>query len=201
MHSGHSAGVTNVIQQMNRVISALERWVPDYQGRFTFMGVKPTVNFGSIEGGWPWRASRTPSFCNLYLDVRYPPKYHALDIKQEVATVLQNVKTEHRVDADLDIYVTDEWAEVSPTEYVAQSVGRAHQKVFSKPVENVYFSWSSDANILTRHGVIAVNYGPSGGPGRETRGTMYIPNLISCAKVYTLSSLDVCSKPRKDVRS
>ena len=114
--------------------------------------------------------------------------------------MLQKVKAEHGIDADLDIYVTDEWAEVSHQEQVAQSVGRAHEQVFSKPVENVYFSWSSDANILTRHGIISVNYGPSGGPGKETRGTMYIPNLVSCAKVYTLSSLDLCSKSRKEVR-
>ena len=50
VHSGHSAGVPNVILQMNRIISALEKWAPDYQSRFTFMGVKPTVNFGSVEG-------------------------------------------------------------------------------------------------------------------------------------------------------
>ncbi|HZW57445.1 MAG TPA: M20/M25/M40 family metallo-hydrolase [Nitrososphaerales archaeon] len=201
VHTGHSLAVSNVIQQMNRIITALEKWIPDYQSRYTFMGVKPTVNVGSIEGGWPWRASRTPGFCNLYLDVRFPPRYHALDIKEEVAKVLQTVKAEQGIDADLDVYVTDGWSEVSPEEYVAQSVAKSHENVFSKPVENVYFSWSSDANVLTRHGITAVNYGPSGGPGKETRGTMYIPNLVGCAKVYLLSALDLCSKTRKETGS
>ncbi|MHB8566035.1 MAG: M20 family metallopeptidase [Nitrososphaerales archaeon] len=200
VHTGHAAKVTNVIQQMNRVITAIEKWVSDYQERFSFMGIKPTVNIGSIEGGWPWRASRTPGFCNLYVDVRYPPRYHVLDIKQELAKVLEKVKAEHGVIADLDIYVSDEWSAVSEDEYVSQSIKRSHEMVFSKPAETVYFSWSSDANILTRHGILAVNYGPSGGPGKETRGAMYIPNLVACAKVYTISALDICTKARSEIR-
>src|SRR2546422_10487675 len=49
VHTGHAETVPNAIQQMNRVISALEEWIPDYQSRFTYQGVKPTVNIGSIE--------------------------------------------------------------------------------------------------------------------------------------------------------
>ncbi|MDA4111550.1 MAG: M20/M25/M40 family metallo-hydrolase, partial [Thaumarchaeota archaeon] len=200
VHTGHAGSVSNVIQQMNKIISALERWVPDYKSRYSFRGVEPTVNFGSVEGGWPWRASRTPLFCNLYLDVRFPPRYRALEIKREVQAVLDDVKKEHGIDADLEIYVTDEWSEVSEEEYVSLSVKKAHKEVFQSPAETVYFSWSSDANILTRHGIIAVNYGPSGGPGKETRGTMFIPNLSKCAQVYVLSALDICSKPASAVR-
>lgn len=200
VHTGHSSGVKNVVLQMNRIISALENWIPDYQERFSFMGAKPTVNIGSIEGGWPWRASRTPAFCNLYVDVRFPPRYNALDIKQEIGSVLTRVRKELDISADLDLYVTDEWSEIDRGEYVCDSINNAHTHIFGKPVETVYFSWSSDANILTRHGIKAVNYGPSGGPGKETRSTMYIPNLIDCAKVYTLIANDICSKSRSQIR-
>ena len=185
---------------MNRVITALEQWVPYYQSRYLYQGVKPTVIIGSIEGGWPWRASRTPGFCNLYVDIRFPPPYHPLEIRQEIAKVLEKVKAEHGISPELEIYVTDEWSQVSEDEYICKSVDQAHQKVLGKPVEKVYFSWSSDANVLTRHGIVAVNYGPSGGPGKETRGTMYLPNLEACANVYTLVSKDIISKTRKDVR-
>ena len=200
VHTGHAAKVTNVILQMNRVITALEEWIADYQSRYMYKGVKPTVNIGSIEGGWPWRASRTPGFCNLYVDVRFPPRFHALDIRQEVQSVLDKVKIEQGIDCDLDLYVTDEWSEVSENAFISESVKRAHLQVFEKPVEVVYFSWSSDANILTRHGIVAVNYGPSGGPGKEVRGSMFIPNLVSCAKVYTISAMDVTSRSRKQAR-
>ena len=196
VHTGHAGGTKNVIQQMNRIISALGEWIPDYQERFSFMGAKPTVNIGSIEGGWPWRASRTPGFCNLYVDVRYPPRHHALDVRYDIQKVLDKVRKEHGITAELEIYVTDEWSAVPEDEYVAASIKSAHNSVFHSPAETVYFSWSSDANILTRHGIIAVNYGPSGGPGKETRGTMYIPNLVNCAKVYTISAMDICSKSR-----
>lgn len=199
VHTGHSSGVKNVILQMNKVISAIESWIPGYQERYTFMGTKPTVNVGSIEGGWPWRASRTPAFCNLYIDVRFPPKYHALDIKQELATVLEKLRNENDISPELDLYVTDEWSELDPREYVCEAINKAHNQVLGKPVETVYFSWSSDANILTRHGVKAVNYGPSGGPGKETRSTMFIPNLVSCAMVYTLVATDICSKSGREI--
>lgn len=200
VHTGHSLHISNVIQQMNKVISAIEEWIPDYQNRYEFMGTKPTVNIGSIEGGWPWRASRTPGFCNLYVDVRFPPRHHVLDIKQELARIVQKVSKEYGFSPDLELYVTDEWSEVSKEEYVCRAVDRAHESVFGRKVETVYFSWSSDANILTRHGIKAVNYGPSGGPGRETRGTMYIPNLVNCAQVYTIAAMDICSKTHEQVR-
>jgi acetylornithine deacetylase/succinyl-diaminopimelate desuccinylase-like protein len=200
VHTGHAQGVSNVVQQMSRVIAALEEWIPGYQNRYAYMGSKPTVNIGSIEGGWPWRASRTPSFCNLYVDVRFPPPFHPLDVRQEVAKVLDKVKQEDGIAAELDLYLTDEWSHVPDYEYICKAVGGAHQRVFGKPVEKVYFSWSSDANILTRHGIMAVNYGPSGGPGKETRGTMHIPNLVKCAQVYTLVARDISSKTRDEVR-
>ncbi|MFI5420412.1 MAG: M20 family metallopeptidase [Nitrososphaerales archaeon] len=201
VHTGHAGGVSNVIQQMSKIISALEKWAPDYKARYIYKDKEPTVNIGSIEGGWPWRASRTPGFCNLYLDVRFPPRYHALRIKREVQGVLENVKKEQGITADLELYVTDEWSDVSEEEYVSRSVKNAHKEIFNSPAESVYFSWSSDANILTRHGIIAINYGPSGGPGKETRGTMYVPNLVKCAQVYTISTLDICSKNSSDVRT
>ncbi len=201
VHTGHAGGTRNVIVQMNRIISAVLAWIPDYQARFSFMGSKPTVNIGSIEGGWPWRASRTPGFCNLYVDVRFPPRFHPLDIRNELRRVLDNLKDKEGIDADLEIYLTDEWSQVSEEEYISRSVRKAHESVFHNPVETVYFSWSSDANILTRHGIVAVNYGPSGGQGKETRGTMYLPNLANCARVYTLAATDICSKSRTEVRN
>jgi acetylornithine deacetylase/succinyl-diaminopimelate desuccinylase-like protein len=202
VHTGHAAKTPNTILQMNRIISAIENWIPSYQERFAFRGVKPTVNVGSIEGGWPWRASRTPHFCNLYVDVRFPPRFHPLDVKQEIAGVLREVSTrENGISPDLEIYVTDEWSDVGEDEPISKSVAAAHKQVFRTKVEDVYYSWSSDANLLTRNGIAAVNYGPSGGEGKETRGTLYIPNLVRCAQVYAIVAVDICSKSRKEIHA
>jgi acetylornithine deacetylase len=200
VHTAHALGTGNVVQQMNRIVTALEEWIPDYEDRYTYEGSKPTVNIGSIEGGWPWRASRTPSFCNLYIDVRFPPPFHPLDVKQEVASVIEKVKRDLGISPELDLYLIDEWSHVEKDEYICEAIGRAHQRVFGRPVEKVYFSWSSDANILTRYGIAAVNYGPAGGPGKETRGTMFIPNLVECAKVYALVARDISLTTREEVR-
>lgn len=200
VHTAHAAGVGNAIQQMSHLILALEQWIPGYQERFQYQGVKPTVNIGSIEGGWPWRASRTPGFCNLYVDLRFPPPRHPLDVKEELDRLLADERARSGIEANLDIYVTDAWAELRGDEYIVDAIARAHRQVFNSEVERVVFAWSSDANVLTRHGIAAVNYGPAGGPGKETRGTQYIPNLVACAKVYTLAALDICSKSRAAVQ-
>ena len=196
VHTGHSGGVKNVILEMSRIIGEIEKWVPGYQSRFAYMGAEPTVNIGSIEGGWPWRASRTPGFCNLYIDVRFPPPFHPLDVRQDLGKALAAAGKKFGVSPELELYLTDAWSQVGLEEEICKSIGRSHKAVFRKSVENVYFSWSSDANILTRHGVVAVNYGPSGGPGKETRGTMHIPSLVDCAKVYTLVAKDITSRKR-----
>jgi acetylornithine deacetylase/succinyl-diaminopimelate desuccinylase-like protein len=199
IHTGHSGKSKNPIQEMNKIISAIESWIPQYEGKFEYHGEKAKVNIGSIEGGWPWRASRTPSFCNLYIDVRFPPRFHAIDIREELDSVLESLKKSQQIDAQLELYLIDEWSEVSGDAFIAKAIKHAHKAVLGEAVQSVYFSWSSDANILTRYGISAVNYGPSGGPGKETRGTMFIPNLHSCAKVYALVAKDVCSKARKEV--
>ncbi|HIQ30125.1 MAG TPA: M20 family peptidase [Candidatus Caldiarchaeum subterraneum] len=200
VHTAHAGGMNNLIIQMTKIIDAIQEWIPDYQNRYQYQGVKPIVNIGSIEGGWPWRCSRTPWFCNLYIDVRYPPRRSPVDVKEELETVLKKVEQRYGVKADLEIYVSDAWAEVEEGEYVVKALDKAHEKVFNQPLERVVFSWSSDANVLTRNGVVAVNYGPSGGPGKETRGTLHIPSLVSCTKVYALAAYDICNKERREAR-
>jgi acetylornithine deacetylase len=197
VHTAHSAGLTNLILQMNRVLTVMEEWIPKYQERFSFGGVKPTVNVGSIEGGWPWRCSRTPWFCNLYVDLRYPPPYSAVDVKEALEEMLDVVEQRHGFRPYSDIYVSDAWAHVPDDAAVVKAIDNAHKTVFGTPAERVVFSWSSDANVLTRNGVVAVNYGPSGGPGKEMRGTLYIPNLIACTKVYALASMELCNMERR----
>lgn len=101
---------------------------------------------------------------------------------------------------ELDIYVSDAWAHVPEDTAVVRAIDEGHKQVFGTPAERVVFSWSSDANVLTRNGVVAVNYGPSGGPGKEMRGTLYIPNLIACTKVYAIAATYLCSMERKKAK-
>lgn len=200
VHTAHAGAGGNLILEMYKIVKELEEWMPGYQARFQYEGIKPNVNLGAIEGGWPWRCSRTPWFCNLYLDIRYPPRRSPLDVKGELEDILTRVEKEHGIKADLELYVSDTWAEVPEDEYVVKAISDSHRRVFGEPVQRVVFSWSSDANVLIRNGVVAVNYGPSGGPGKETRGTLHIPSLVGCAKVYALTALDVCNQERRKIR-
>ena len=78
-HPGLAGKVNSPISQMNKIVAALEEWIPKYQESHRFKNVLPAVNIASIQGGWPWRASRTPVYCNLYMDVRIIPGQHPLD--------------------------------------------------------------------------------------------------------------------------
>ncbi len=201
-HTAHSAGVTNVILQMNRIISELEGWLPKYVEKYTYKGVPPTVNIGSLEAGWPWRASRTPMFANLYIDLRYPPFTSPMDVKEDLDGFLAMIRGKYGFDPELEIYVSDAWASIPDDEYIVGAIERAHEAVTGKPVERIVFSWSSDANVLTRFGIAAVNYGPSAAPDdprKKVRGTIYIPDIATAAKVYTHVVVDALSKDRKEI--
>lgn len=202
-HTAHAAGVPNVILQLNRVISELERWLPEYYvKKYTYKGVKPIVNIGSVEAGWPWRASRTPLFANLYVDLRYPPFTSPMDVKEDLEGFLRQIEEKYGFKPELEIYVSDAWASIPGDEYIVGAVERAHKAVTGGPVERVIHSWSSDANVLTRFGISAVNYGPaaaSDDPKKKTRGVIYLPDVVTAAKVYTHVSIDVLTKLRKDV--
>ena len=53
----------------------------------SYGGVRGVANVGSIEGGFGWRASRTPHRTDLYLDLRVPPDVPMADARRQGARV------------------------------------------------------------------------------------------------------------------
>ena len=206
VHTGQAttretSGTSNLILQMKRIIDRIEAWIPDYQARYQYQSVAPPVNFGAVEGGWPWRASRTPWFCNLFLDVRFPPRRSPTEVKAEASRACSRALRRYLgIRADLELYVTDGWAEIDEGEYLVGALEAAHAKALGKAPDRIVETWSSDANVLIRNGIPAVNYGPTGAPGKQTRGTMHTTDLDACTRVYALTANDVCNQERRKVR-
>ncbi len=200
-HPGLARGGHSPILQMNKIITAIEEWIPAYQDAHMFNNVRPAVNIGAIQGGWPWRVSRTPVYCNLYLDVRTIPGQHPVDVLQEIQGLIRRLRErDTRLDVEVEMLVSDPATEIDTGELVCQTVCRSHEKVLGTKPEITYMGWASDAIHLNRYGIPTVIYGPGGKSweGDPEGGLNYqnIDDLITSAKVYAVSAVDICSRDR-----
>ena len=69
--------------------------------------VRGVANVGSIEGGFGWRASRTPHRTDLYLDLRVPPDVPMADARRKALEFARSLEG-----VDAEVYVTAPGAEI-----------------------------------------------------------------------------------------
>ena len=200
-HTAWSDKVVNPIFRMMKVIERLQQWIPDYRSRYQYLGTKPQVNISAIQGGWPWRLSRTPGYCYLYLDVRVVPGQHPIIVKEELAGIIRQLRqADPGMEIDFEIVVTDPPTIIPPEEPVVQYVTKAHTELFGKPPEDYLEIPVSDGIHLNRYGIPTLIYGPAGrsyeGASELSYDSQNIDDLIDCTKVYALTALDVCSRQK-----
>lgn len=208
VHTAWSRDVPNKIEQIPKVIQRLSQWKKEFEEKTVYKGYKGIVNIASIQGGRPWKSSRTPDSVSIYVDVRYPPGMTPLHVKAQLEKVVHEL---NRSDPNLKLVLTpfcsNPPTEVSEDDYIVKSIKENHKKVLGKEPEIIYELWYSNAPPLNSVGARAVNYGPSG--GRKIKGLtlsdrdreyISVQDLYDCTKVYTLIALDVCSKDREEVR-
>src|SRR4051812_38619825 len=65
--------VVNAITVMHDLQNDIAQWARDYEAAHVYMGEHPNVTLAAIRGGDPWRLSRNPYACSLYLDIRTVP--------------------------------------------------------------------------------------------------------------------------------
>ena len=89
IHTAFSEGRRdeNSILRMRPVLDAVLEWLPSWEEEMSYDGVRGVANVGSIEGGFGWRASRTPHRTDLYLDLRVPPNVPMQDARAQGARV------------------------------------------------------------------------------------------------------------------
>ena len=150
--------------------------------------VRGVANVGSIEGGFGWRASRTPHRTDLYLDLRVPPNVPMAEAR---AKALEFARSLDSVDAE--VYVTAPGAEIDEGHPLVSALAEAHEEVFGAPAERDVTRWFSDASVLTRYGIATVNYGTSSGlPDAELGENLSIDGLVQTAEVYARAAMRVC---------
>lgn len=213
-HTAWAHRAANAINKMMIIIDALNGWIPDYKKRHTYMSQEPGVNIAAVRGGWPWRATRTPVYCSLYMDIRINPDQHPLDAFREVRAFLAHLQREHQgLDSEIEMLVSSPGTIISMDEPIIKRVMAAHKKLAGSPPQVVFFPGGCDASHLNRYGIPTVIYGPGGRmrtgdigwtPDDVTRGLgegehQNVADMLFSAKVYALAAYNFCSRPRSEV--
>jgi acetylornithine deacetylase/succinyl-diaminopimelate desuccinylase-like protein len=200
----------DAIKKMLQAIPALESWGEHYCAHTRYKGEPAgNVNIIAIEGGHPFRPTKLPSFCRLYLEVGIMPGQEHRDIIDGVRSCVGELQTLNpTLQVEVNVIQTAHTAEVSPNEYVVRAISSAHQQVWGDPPEVTWDGWYADTAPLTRAGIPAICYGPQG--RMRGGGSGYYPkegehasavDLTLGTKVFVHAAADICMQPREAVRA
>jgi acetylornithine deacetylase/succinyl-diaminopimelate desuccinylase-like protein len=190
VHTAFSSGrrEENSIVRMRPVLDAVLDWLASWEERMSYGDVRGVANVGGIEGGFGWRASRTPHRTDLFLDLRVPPNVPMNDARAEALAFARSLDG-----VEAEVYVTAPGAEIDAEHPLVAAVDGAHEEVFGSPPERDVVRWFSDASVLTRYGIATVNYGTSSGlPDAELGENLAVGGLVKTAEVYARAAMRVC---------
>jgi acetylornithine deacetylase/succinyl-diaminopimelate desuccinylase-like protein len=200
IHTAFSEGRRdrNSILRAREVLDAVLEWIPGWEDDPTnaYRGAKAIVNVGAVEGGFGWRASRTPHHTDLFLDVRVPPTKPMAVARGEVLDMVRGLGErfpDYGVEGE--VYVTAPGAEIEEGHELVAAIDKVHAEVWGDPPARDVTRWFSDASALTRYGVPTVNYGTSTGlMDVELGENLEIDGLVKTAEVYAGLALEVCGR-------
>ncbi len=190
VHTAFSEGRRgeNSIVKMHPVLSAVLEWLPSWEEEMSYGDVRGVANVGSIEGGFGWRASRTPHRTDLFLDLRVPPDVTMADARRRALDFARSLEG-----VEAEVYVTAPGAEIDESHPLVGALESAHEEVFGVPPERDVTRWFSDASVLSRYGIATVNYGTSSGlPDAELGENLEIEGLVKTAEVYARAARRIC---------
>jgi acetylornithine deacetylase/succinyl-diaminopimelate desuccinylase-like protein len=149
---------------------------------------------GAINGGFGWRASRTPHHTDVFLDVRVPPTKPMGVARQQVLDMVRGLG-ERFPDYGIEgeVYVTAPGAEIEEGHELVVAIDEVHETVFGERPGRDVTRWFSDASALTRYGIPTVNYGTSTGlMDVELGENLEIDGLVKTAETYARVAMKIC---------
>jgi acetylornithine deacetylase/succinyl-diaminopimelate desuccinylase-like protein len=190
LHTAFSMGrlEENSIVRMRPVLDRVIEWLPEWEEEMSYGDVRGVANVGAIQGGFGWRASRTPHATDLFLDLRVPPDVPMAEARRKALSFARGLDG-----VEAEVYVTAPGAEIEEAHPLVEAVGAAHEEVFGSAPERDVTRWFSDASVLTRYGIATLNYGTSSGlPDAELGENLEIDRLVKTADVYARAIRKVC---------
>ncbi|MCU1440653.1 MAG: acetylornithine deacetylase [Rhodoglobus sp.] len=195
-HTQAAGRAENAIDKMRRVLDKLDPWLKEHPARYEYKGVRPSADVTAIEGGWPYRAGRTPVVCEAFACIRTPPGVRSIDIYRELRELVTSFgDADSTLEVDVHMYVSHDGGEIAPEEPMVQALAAAHEQITGEPPAFVPRGAYMDSSTLIAHGIPTVVYGASG----RVRGTAdegvgadwnpeegehtYLPDLITGTEV------------------
>jgi acetylornithine deacetylase len=190
VHTAFSEGRRgeNSIVRMAPVLERVLEWLPQWEKEMSHDTVRGVANVGGIEGGFGWRASRTPHRTDLFVDLRVPPDVEMAEARRRALDFARSLDG-----VDAEVYVTAPGARIDDGHPLVAALEEAHTEVFGQKPERDVTRWFSDASVLSRYGIATVNYGTSSGlPDAELGENLAIDGLVKTADVYARAATKVC---------
>jgi acetylornithine deacetylase/succinyl-diaminopimelate desuccinylase-like protein len=197
-------GVINAIAVMHELQTDIAKWAKDYEAAHVFMGEHPNVTVAAIRGGAPWRLSRNPYECSLYLDIRTVPGQNVDGVKRDLRKVLRGFAERKGIDEPkLHVYVSDPPLLLDDKLAIIEALGSAQKDVTGGRPPNIIRRPGADAVHLTAYGVPCVAFGPGGRmhPDAKNASSMHafgehvlVEDCVPAAKIYLAMALDLCSR-------
>jgi acetylornithine deacetylase len=190
VHTAFSEGRRgeNSVVRMAPVLERVVEWLPRWEEEMSYDGVRGVANVGGIEGGFGWRASRTPHRTDLFVDLRVPPNVEMAVARRKALEFARSLD-----DVEAEVYVTAPGSRIDEKHPLVAALDGAHTEVFGGRPERDVTRWFSDASVLTRYGIATVNYGTSSGlPDAELGENLAVDGLVKTAEVYARAAVTVC---------
>src|SRR4029079_17086570 len=137
IHTAFSEGRRdrNSILRARQVLDAVLEWIPAWENdpANEYRGANAIVNVGAIEGGFGWRASRTPHHTDVFLDVRVPPTKPMAAARGEVLDMVRGLADrfpDYAIEGE--VYVTAPGAEIEEEHPLVAAIDEAHEGVFGE---------------------------------------------------------------------
>ncbi|MBI3434812.1 MAG: M20/M25/M40 family metallo-hydrolase [Proteobacteria bacterium] len=196
--------VVNAIAVMHELQADIAKWARDYEAAHVYMGEHPNVTVAAIKGGAPWRLSRNPHECSLYLDIRTVPGQTVDSIKRELRRVLHGFGERKGIpEPSLHVYVSEPPTRLDENLPLVQALGAAQKDVTGERLPSIIRRPGADAVHLTAYGVPCVCFGPGGRmhPDARNASSMHafgehvlVEDCVAAAKIYLALALDLCSR-------
>ena len=196
-------GTRNAIDLAWKLCADLELWAKEFQRSHTHMGEHANVTLACIRAGAPWRLSRNPHECSVYLDIRTVPGQSVENIKRDLRRILRGFsEREATREPVLSLSVTDPPLEIDENLVVVSALKNAQHSVMGEITGPFLRRPGSDAVHLTAYGVPCVQFGPGGRLHPDAQGRsmheigdhVLLDDVVAAARVYASTALNVCNQ-------
>jgi acetylornithine deacetylase/succinyl-diaminopimelate desuccinylase-like protein len=188
------AGSPNAIVRAGEVIEAIEQWAERYEREHVYRceggTVVPKVSINAIRGGVPYKITKTPSICHLYVDARITPEQDVRGVERELRHVLDATG----IPVEIEPFAFRRGYEAHGVQPLVSCVESAHEQVLGgrpgRPIDAITSMWR-DSNVFIEAGIPTVVYGPGASVGGGNF-EMEISALLNAARVYAAIAIEVC---------